>query len=150
MDGARRKNKGRRAGGGRERMGPLGLGAPCRKVQGRGDVGTYPSCFGPSSAHAPASAMSSTTHRCDLCGSVVPYWRGWKWVQQGSWFVWPMKTAGKTWWYKCCWNCWHEVRLTTLSPKLKGTSTWGRLGSTTWAGSSFFLILVSSQRKFKP
>ena len=35
------RNKGRRAGGGIGRMGPLGQGAPCRNVQGRGDVGTY-------------------------------------------------------------------------------------------------------------
>ena len=60
-------------------------------------------------------------------------------------FAWPMKTAGKTWWYKCCWNCWHDVR-GTLSPKVKGTSSVAA-GTTSWAGSSFFLHRRNVKRK---
>ena len=136
----RRETRGGGQGAGEGEWGPSAKGphvGMCKVGATWGHI--YPSCSGPSSAHAQAHerAMSSTTTRCDVCGTVVSPWRGWKWVQQGRFFVWPMQTAGKNWWYKCCWNCWHDVRNTTLSPKLKGTSTVS-LGSTTWAGSSFF------------
>ena len=98
---------------------------------------------------------SMTTQRCDACGAVVygSGGRGFKWIQQGSYFCQYMPPTPKSWWYKSCWTCWHQIR-STVSPKVRGTSSVAAGtpkvagGMTSWSGP-FFLLRLLHKRKIK-